>query len=163
MPNELQLSSLEGHQSPFERIRRTNPAGVEFWSSRNFAQVLGYADYRNFEQVIQKARTACFNSANRIANHFVDVNEMVRDPMGSTELAANLFRATQTEEKLRREQITGKGRANQTHREIGAKVRQTIQELGGTMPEDLPAADSIKQLESQQHKKLKKQKPNDGK
>ena len=71
--------------------------------------------------------------------------------MGSTELAANLFRATQTEEKLRRDKIKGKQNANRTHEEIGAKVRQTIQEIGGTMPEDLPTADSIKQIE----KKLK--------
>jgi DNA-damage-inducible protein D len=55
-----------------------------------------------------------------------------------TELAANLFRATQTEEKLRRENIQGKQAANQTHFEIGKKVRQTIKELGGTMPEELP-------------------------
>ena len=65
MPDELQPTPPEGHLSPFERIRRTNAAGREFWSSRDFAQVLGYADYRNFEQVIQKARTACFNSAQR--------------------------------------------------------------------------------------------------
>ena len=64
----------------------------------------------------------------------------------STELAANLFRATQTEEKLRRENIKGKHNANQTHFEIGKKVRKTIQELGGTMPENLPVADSIKKL-----------------
>ena len=74
--------------------------------------------------------------------------------MGSTELAANLFRATQTEEKLRRENIQGKQRANQTHYEVGQKVRQTIEELGGTMPEDLPTADSIKKLERQKQKEL---------
>jgi len=51
--------------------------------------------------------------------------------MGSTELAANLFRATQAEEKLRRENIQGKDAANRTHKEVGAKVRQTIKELGG--------------------------------
>ncbi len=70
--------------------------------------------------------------------------------MGSTELAANLFRATQTEEKLRRENIKGKQRANQTHYEVGAKVRQTIKELGGTMPEDLPTVESIKVVEKKQ-------------
>ena len=59
--------------------------------------------------------------------------------MGSTELAANLFRATQTEEKLRRENIQGKDNANQTHYDVGQTVRKTIKELGGTMPEDLPA------------------------
>ena len=68
--------------------------------------------------------------------------------MESTELAANLFRATQTEEKLRRENIVGKQKANITHYEVGAKVRQTIKEIGGTMPEDLPVADSIKKVEA---------------
>lgn len=266
----------EGHVSPFERIKRTNEAGVEFWSSRDFAEVLQYSDYRNFEGVIEKAKLSCFNSGYRVEDHFVDVTEMVRigsgaeravktlflsryacylavqnadpkkeivalgqsyfaiqtrrqeledehieeerrlllreemrrhnsqladaardagvvepvdyaifqnhgymglygglgardihqrkglkksqkilDHMGSTELAANLFRATQTEEKLRRERIQGKTAANQTHHEVGAKVRKTIEELGGTMPEDLPAADSIKRLETKQRKGIK--------
>ncbi len=61
-------------------------------------------------------------------------SQKILDHMGSTELAANLFRATQTEEKLRRENIKGKMQANQTHYEVGKKVRQTIEELGGTMP-----------------------------
>ncbi|GBF33329.1 DNA-damage-inducible protein D [Desulfocucumis palustris] len=76
--------------------------------------------------------------------------------MGSTELAANLFRATQTDEKIRRENIKGKERANQTHFVVGKTVRDTIQKLGGTMPEDLPAPDeSIGQLEKKVPKKLK--------
>ena len=78
-------------------------------------------------------------------------SQQILDHMGSTELAANLFRATQTEERLRREGIKGKQNANRAHEEVGAKVRQTIKELGGTMPEDLPVADSIKKIE----KKLK--------
>lgn len=234
--------------TPFEHIRRTNPAGNEFWSSRDFARVLGYADYRNFQAVVESARTACFNSGQRVEDHFVEVTDMVDigsgaqrplltvmmsryacylviqnadpakeivavgqtyfalqtrrqelsdelsdeeieakrrltirselrthnsqlaavakgagvvdprdyaifqnhgymglygglgaqqiharkglkkgqqilDHMGSTELAANLFRATQAEEKLRREKITGKAKANQAHREVRAKVR----------------------------------------
>jgi len=81
-------------------------------------------------------------------------NEKILDHMGSTELAANLFRATQTEEKLRREQIKGKDNANRTHYEVGKKVRKTIQELGGTMPEDLPTPEkSIRQIEREQEKK----------
>jgi DNA-damage-inducible protein D len=78
--------------------------------------------------------------------------------MGSTELAANLFRANQAEDKLRREKITGKDKANRAHREVAAKVRQTIKELGGTMPEALPAVESIKKLESKARKTLKKPK-----
>ena len=263
--------------TPFESIRRTNPAGNEYWSSRDFARVLGYADYRNFQSVIESARTACFNSGQRVDDHFVEVTDMIKvgkgamrpaktvmmsryacylviqnadpskeivaqgqtyfaiqtrrqelsdaeieeqrrlairselkkhnsqladtakdagvvdprdyaifqnhgymglygglgaqdihrrkglkkgeqilDHMGSTELAANLFRATQAEEKLRREKITGKEKANKAHREVGAKVRQTIKELGGTMPEELPTVESIKKLESRAKKALKK-------
>jgi DNA-damage-inducible protein D len=74
--------------------------------------------------------------------------------MGSTELAANLFRATQTDEKLRWEHIQGKNAANQTHFEVGKKIRQTIQELGGTMPENLPVPDrSIGEIEREQKKR----------
>lgn len=77
----------------------------------------------------------------------------ILDYMGSTELAANLFRATQTDEKLRKENIPGKEAANQTHYEVGKKVRQTIKELGGTMPEDLPTpTKGIKQIEREQRK-----------
>lgn len=75
--------------------------------------------------------------------------------MGSTELAANLFRATQTEEKLKRENIRGKTNANRTHYDVGKKVRQTIEDLGGTMPEDLPTAESIKSIEIKHKNKLK--------
>ncbi len=233
-----------GHLSPFERIKRTNDAGAEFWSSREFAGVLGYGDYRNFEGVIEKAKLSCFNSGHRLEDHFVDITDMVAigsgaerpvktillsryacylaiqnadpkkeivahgqtyfatqtrrqeladegieedrrlllreemrrhnaqlagaakdagvvepidyaifqnhgymglygglkqedihrrkglkksqkilDHMGSTELAANLFRATQAEEQLRRDEVRGKDAANQTHRQVGAKVR----------------------------------------
>lgn len=82
----------------------------------------------------------------------------ILDHMGSTELAANLFRATQTDEKLRRENIHGKSAANRTHYEVGKKVRQTIKELGGTMPESLPTpAKSVQQIEREQKRKeLKK-------
>jgi DNA-damage-inducible protein D len=265
------------HVSPFEGIKRTNDAGTEFWSSREFAGVLSYGDYRNFEGVIEKAKLSCFNSGHRIEDHFVDVTEMVPigsgaerpiktvllsryacylaiqnadpkkeivahgqtyfamqtrrqeladerieeerrlllrkemrrhnlqladaargagviepmdyaifqnhgymglygglkqedihrrkglkksqkilDHMGSTELAANLFRATQAEEKLRRDRVKGKVAANRTHHEVGAKVRQTIKELGGTMPEELPAAESIKKIETEQRKQIGK-------
>lgn len=80
-------------------------------------------------------------------------SENILDHMGSTELAANLFRATQTEEKLRRDQIQGKELANAVHYQVGRKVRQTIKELGGTMPEDLPTPPkSIRQIEKEQKK-----------
>ena len=91
-------------------------------------RVLGYSDYRNFEQVIKKAKKACFNSGHRIEDHFVDITEMIE---------------------------IGKEKANRTHREVGQKVRQTIEELGGTMPENLPVAEDIKKLETKQRKRFK--------
>ncbi|MCL2075214.1 MAG: DNA damage-inducible protein D [Betaproteobacteria bacterium] len=85
-------------------------------------------------------------------------SQKILDHMGSAELAANLFRATQTEEKLRRDSVRGKAQANQTHFVVGSKVRQTIEDLGGTMPENLPAPQaSIRQLEAAKKKQLKKQ------
>lgn len=75
--------------------------------------------------------------------------------MGSTELAANLFLATQTDEKLRRDNIKSKEKAGEIHYKVGKTVRETIKQLGGTMPEDLPTPNkSISKIKSEQ-KKLK--------
>lgn len=275
--------STNTHHDSFEGIRREDEHGNEFWSARELAPLLEYQQWRNFVQVVDKAKQACAKSGNEISDHFADVSKMVDigsgaqrpvpdvhlsryacylivqngdptkpviangqtyfaiqtrrqelkdsaqftalsedekrlairkeliahnkylaaaaqdagvetpldyaifqdhgykglygglgakdihakkglkkshkilDYMGSTELAANLFRATQAEEKLRRDKIQGKQQANQTHFEVGQKVRQTIGELGGTMPENLPTPNkSVKQVESAQ-KKLEKQ------
>ena len=277
MAKELQHNT----QTIFEQIREVDSTGNEFWSARQMAKVLDYAEFRNFMPVIERAKEACGNSGQKPENHFVGFHEMVQigssakremegiklsryacylivqnadpgkevvalgqtyfavqtrlqeiqqmdaynrlsteeqkrlflreemkkhntqlaeaakvcgvidpidyaifqnhgymglygglnakgiqnrkglkksqnilDHMGSTELAANLFRATQTEEKLRRENIKGKLKANQTHFEVGKKVRKTIEEIGGTMPENLPVADSIKKIEKKESKKL---------
>lgn len=256
----------------FEEIKHVNENNEEFWFARELQTVLDYAEWRNFENVIEKAKVACKNSRNKVEDHFVDVNKMIAlaktaerdvqdyqlsryacylivmngdprkeviavgqtyfavktrqqelidhydqlgedqkrlairnemiahnkslaeaaqeagvqtdldyaifqnkgyqglygglgakeiharkglkktqkilDHMGSTELAANLFRATQTDEKLRRDKIKGVTAANETHYQVGRKVRQTIKELGGTMPEDLPTPKkSIQQVE----------------
>lgn len=92
-------------------------------------------------------------------------SQQILDHMGSTELAANLFRATQTEEKLIKDKIRGKQKANLTHYEIGKKVRKTIEEIGGTMPENLPVAESIKKVEKANEPKTLKptQKKTNGK
>jgi DNA-damage-inducible protein D len=84
-------------------------------------------------------------------------NQGILDHMGSTELAANLFRATQTEEKMHREGVTGKAAANATHYEVGRKVRQTMAELGTPMPEDLPTpTESVQQLQQRERRRLKR-------
>ncbi|MFN0034092.1 MAG: DNA damage-inducible protein D [Saprospiraceae bacterium] len=270
----------------FEQIKRLDENGTEYWSARDLSKALEYLEYRNFLPAIERAKEACQNSGQIVADHFVDIHEMVvigskaerqiesvqlsryacylivqnadpakevvalgqtyfavqtrlqeirqmeeynslpsddekrlflrnelrrhnaqladaaknagvidaidyaifqnfgyqglygglnardiharkglkksqhiLDHMGSTELAANLFRATQAEDKLRRENIKGKPQANQAHFEVGRKVRQTIQELGGTMPENFRTEDSIKALESKEKKKLSPPKP----
>ena len=272
------------HHATFEGIRHVDEAGNEYWFARELAPLLDYQDWRNFMQVVEKARLACQQSEYVADDHFGDVTKMVGigsgakreiadvrlsryacylivqngdpskpviangqtyfamqtrrqelnddekfarlsedekrlairnelaehnkdlaaaakdagvdtppdyaifqdhgykglyggmgakdiharkglkksqkilDHMGSTELAANLFRATQAEEKLKREKVRGKQRANQAHYEVGQKVRQTIKELGGTMPENLPIPEqSVKQIESAK-KKLDKKK-----
>ena len=100
-----------------------------------------------------------YNGMDKNAIHvhkWLKKSQQILDYMGSEELAANLFRATQTESKLRRENIKGKGLANKVHYEVGKKVRETIKELGGTMPEDLPTpTKSIQQLESEAKKQKK--------
>lgn len=86
-------------------------------------------------------------------------SQKILDHMGSEELAANLFRATQTDAKLRRENIKGEMNANLAHQEVGKKVRETIKELGGTMPEDLPTEKNVekskKRLEKIDEESLK--------
>lgn len=76
----------------------------------------------------------------------------ILDRAGSTELAANLFRITQTDEKIKRESIKGQGKTSFAHYIVGSKVRGTIKELGGTMPEDLPPQPHIKKLKPGQQK-----------
>ncbi len=84
-------------------------------------------------------------------------NQGILDHMGSEELAANLFRSTQAAARIKRENVKGKENANQTPYEVGKKVRKAIEDIGGTMPEDLPApADSIQQLEAKEKKRIKR-------
>lgn len=122
------------------------------------AQLAGITEPLDYAIFQNKGYQGLYGGLNRKDIHArkgLKKSQDILDHMGSTELAANLFRATQTDEKLRRENITGKQAANQTHFEVGQKVRQTIKELGGTMPEDLPTPNkSIKQIEKEQRKHL---------
>ena len=115
------------------------------------AGVIDPRDYAIFQNMGYKGLYGGLGMKEIHARKGLKKSQKILDHMGSTELAANLFRATQTDEKLRREHIQGKEAANQTHYIVGAKVRQTIKELGGTMPEDLPTPEkSIKQIEREQ-------------
>ena len=78
--------------------------------------------------------------------------------MGSNELIANLFRISQTEQKLSKDNVQGEKEANKTHYKIGKNIREVIAKNGGTMPEDLPTPKkSLKELEKENNKKIKPQ------
>lgn len=124
------------------------------------AQMAGIVDQREYAIFQNKGYQGLYGGLGAKEIHArkgLKKSQKILDHMGSTELAANLFRATQTDEKLRRENIQGKQAAYDTHYQVGKKVRQTIQELGGTMPEDLPTPEkSVKQIEREvERKKLK--------
>ena len=127
------------------------------------AQIAGVEDPRDYAIFQNKGYQGLYGGLGAKEIHArkgLKKSQKILDHMGSTELAANLFRATQTDEKLRRENIQGKQAAYDTHYEVGKKVRQTIKELGGTMPEDLPTPEkSIAQIEREQEKR--KLKPGD--
>ena len=118
------------------------------------AKMAGISDPRDYAIIQNKGYKGLYGGLGVKEIHArkgLKKSQKILDHMGSTELAANLFRATQTDEKLRRDHITGKEEANQTHFDVGQKVRQTIKDLGGTMPEDLPTPKkSIKQIEREQ-------------
>ena len=126
------------------------------------AGVVESRDYAIFQNHGYKGLYGGLDAKDIHARKGLKKSQKILDHMGTTELAANLFRATQAEDKLRRENIKGKRNANQTHFEVGKKVRKTIEELGGTMPEDLPVADSIKYLESKEQRLLKDKKEERG-
>lgn len=121
------------------------------------AQMAGVVDPRDYAIFQNKGYQGLYGGLGAKEIHArkgLKKSRKILDHMGSTELAANLFRATQTDEKLRRENIQGKQAAYDTHYQVGKKVRQTIKELGGTMPEDLPTPQkSIAQIEREQEKR----------
>ncbi len=108
-------------------------------------------DYAIFQNAGYKGLYGGLTAGDIKSRRNLGKNENILDHMGYEELAANLFRATQAEAKLRRENIQGKENANAAHFEVGKAVRDTIKGLGGTMPEDLPTPPkSIKQIEREQ-------------
>ena len=148
-----------------KRLAIRNEMIVHNKSLAEAAQMAGVVDPRDYAIFQNRGYQGLYGGLGAKEIHArkgLKKSQKILDHMGSTELAANLFRATQTDEKLRREKIQGKQAACDTHYKVGKKVRQTIKELGGTMPEDLPTPEkSIAQIEREQEKR--KLKPDDGK
>ena len=140
------------------RLRMRNEVvdrNVELAAAAHTAGVLTGRDFAVFQDHGYRGLYAGEGARDIAARKGLARGEKILDWMGSEELAANWFRVTQTEAKLRREGITGKDAANATHHAVGREVRDTIQRLGGTMPEDLPTpAESVRQLERSEQKRL---------
>lgn len=140
--DEYQNLSSEDEKRLFLRNELTRH-NIYLASAAKEAGVIDPLDYAIFQNHGYQGLYGGLDSKGIHKKKALKKSQKILDYMGSTELAANLFRATQTEEKIRREQIKGKEKANKTHFEVGTKVRQTIQELGGEMPENLPVAQGI--------------------
>lgn len=127
----------------FDEIKHVDDAGIEFWlaeSARN-AGVITPLEFAIFQDSGYKGLYDGLNAKDIAKLKNIPEDEEILDYMGSEELAANLFRITQTEGKLKKENVKNKSKANQIHYEVGKSVRKAIQEIGGTMPEELPPAE----------------------
>ena len=127
-------------------------------SAAKGAGVIDPIDYAVFQNFGYKGLYGGLDRRGIQSKKGLSTSSNILDHMGSTELAANLFKATQAEEKLKRDKIKGKQAANKTHYDIGKKVRDTIKEIGGAMPEDMPVAENIKKIEARAKKNLPKNK-----
>lgn len=135
------------------RLRdRVKDANRNLNAAAHEAGVIGYA---RFHDAGYMGLYGGLRNAEIKAKKGISAKEDLLDCVDRAELAANEFRITQTEQKLRREKIVGETRAVSTHHEVGKKVRQAIKDIGGTMPENLPAAPSIKKLADAQRRKAK--------
>ncbi|MEK7528429.1 MAG: DNA damage-inducible protein D [Patescibacteria group bacterium] len=153
----IQTRKQEIHEQLMEDNKRVLLRGEIKEHNKNLvkaAKEAGVMNYANFHDYGYMGLYAGMRQKDIKAKKKLKKNEVILDHMGSEELAANLFRATQTQAKLKRENIQGESKANQTHYSVGKKIRQTIQELGGTMPEKLQTPQHIKESK----KRLKKSK-----
>jgi DNA-damage-inducible protein D len=150
------LSEDERRLSVRSELSRHN---AQLADAAHAAGVITPLDYAVFQNEGYKGLYGGLTAKDIHSRKNLKKSQQILDHMGSTELAANLFRATQTEDKIKRENIKSKQGANAAHYQVGSKVRQTIKDLGGTLPENLPTPDkSIKQLEKE-HRKLLDENP----
>ena len=150
--NEKEYSKLSEDEKRFYQRDLTRKGNF------SLNQTAKKAGVKNFDKFHNAGYKGLYNgeTANDIAKRKgLRYREDILDNMGSEELADNLFRIVQTEQKLKRDNIDNENAANKTHYEVGKKIRETIKELGGTMPEDLETpTKSLKELENNKNKKL---------
>lgn len=151
---ESELSSLNEDKKRILLRKEVTEHNKKLASTAKNAGVVKPVDYAVFQDHGYKGLYGGLGNKDIQEKKGLKKSQSILDHMGSTELAANLFRATQTEEKLRKENIKGKTAANKTHYDVARKIRQTIAEIGGTMPEHLPVADDVKKIERKSKKQL---------
>jgi DNA-damage-inducible protein D len=140
---EEQLAEQQRRIALRDKIAEHNKDLAEAAKDAGVVQPIDYAAFQNagYRGLYNGLDVAGIRTAKALSS-----SSKILDHMGSTELAANLFRATQAEEKLRREGIKGKFNANNAHYEVGRKVRKAIADIGGTMPEKLDPAEDINKI-----------------
>jgi DNA-damage-inducible protein D len=140
-----------------ERIETRHQASVEFKALSSAARDAGVQDkmFGIFHDAGYKGLYGGLGADAIKARKGIAPKEQLMDRMDTTELAANLFRMTQTRDKLKNERIRNQRDAMETHEMVGKKVRSTIEEIGGTLPEHIPPAESIKKVQ----KRLKTARP----
>ena len=153
-----ELAALPEDQKRLLRRSQMNIYNLQLAETAQQAGVIEPLDFAVFQDHGYMGLYGGLGAKDIHARKGLKKSQQILDHMGSEELADNIFRAAQTDAKLKREQITGKEEANRTHHEVGHKVRQTIKELGGTMPENLPTPQkSIQQLQREDEKRLQAQ------
>ena len=152
--SELEYSELSEDEKRFYQRNLTKKGNYSLNQTAKNAGVKNFDKFHNFGyKGLYNGETAD-DIAKRKGLRY---REDILDNMGSEELIANLFRISQTEQKLKRENINSENAANKTHYDVGKEVRNTIKRLGGIMPEDLPTPKkSIKELEKENKDKLTK-------
>jgi len=132
----------------FEDLKQHNQYGAEFKALSGAARDAGVEDrmFGVFHDAGYKGLYGGLGKEDIKTRKGIAPKEQLMDRMGTTELAANQFRMTQTRDKLARERIAGRERAIQAHGQVGKEVRDAIKRIGGTLPEDIPPAEHIKQV-----------------
>lgn len=136
-------------ESLFDKIKQINEGGDEFWDARELGKILDYKKWENFHKVIKSAMVACESSGYYICEHFPEVRKPLRGGNGNIQyvMSYNLFRISQTEQKIKNDNIKGENNANKTHYEIGKNIREVIKKNSGTIPEEFPTPNkSLKEL-----------------
>ena len=148
---EEYLNLSEDEKRLYTRINVNNKNKKLFYTAKN-------AGVKNFGKFNNYGYKGLYNgeTAKDIARRKnIGDKEDILDWMGSTELAANIFRITQTEDVINKNQINGEENACETHYRVGASIRKTIEEIGGTMPEELPTPEkSTKEIEEEMLRRM---------